>query len=612
MDAYSKRALATWVAASMLSLWTSPARAGSEPQYDNVDMRISAGTVFNLAPVFDTNGAPVFPWPHEVRGVVQVSNLGNCTVLFKVQIDAGTVCQGGHANCLAGTMTITTLAGDELQTHVTGWGDPDPNDPARPQNMNSLHYDVTITGGTGKLDGAKGQGVINGVFNFCGQNCFCESYAGVATWVFEGVLQLPKPVTLPSHRISAISYRSGEVASLALGGATPPAALQKYFDLYPLEASEDLKVWEPIATIVRTNVTNEIVYVDADMAAHRMRFYRTPTNQFSTPFLAPTGPFAVGTLERTLADPTRTNRYRVKTNSSFVVTFWYPARPSAGKDFAPYMDRLLAERKAYWGAFTNRVPALVSHSWRDVPFTESAEPFPVVIYSHGLGDQQGHAVRTENTEKVQELASHGYVVLAIDHTDAYGVVLPPDHLIAGGNAWSFDFLKDRLVDVKFLLGYLEQINASDEVFKGRLDLNRIGMMGWSFGGGTTAEACRTEEKIKAAVLLDAFLDAGWAVLKNGLAKPVISMNSGALISENTTLFNKSTSEAYLLSIRGADHDGFTDTYWITAPSAAARARSRAMNACMVSFFNKYLKGADDQLLQNPAMAYPEVVSFRKK
>lgn len=417
---------------------------------------------------------------------------------------------------------------------------------------------------------------------------------------------------LPSHRISSVTVPPGEPVALTLGGATPPPALQRYFDLFPIEASEDLKVWEPIATVVRTNVTNQVVYVDASAADRPNRFYRTPTNQFSTPFLPPTGPLAVGTVSRTFTDPARTNRFGVRTNSSFVATFWYPAQPKAGGILSPYLDKLLAERRAFWGSFTNRVPALVAPGWLGAPVAETVEPFPVVIYSHGLGDLQGRGVRTENTEKAQELASQGYVVLSIDHTDAYATVLPPGELIVGRNAWSFDFLKDRLADVQFLLAYLEQANVNDPVFKSRLDLNRVGMMGWSFGGGTAAEACRTEERLKAAVLLDAYLGSAPLLLRNGLSKPMISMNSGALIADNTTLFNKSTGDAYLLSIRDADHDAFTDTYWITAPSVAARARAAAMNTLMVSFFNKYLKGVDDQLLQDPAARLADVVSFRKK
>jgi hypothetical protein len=154
-------------------------------------MKGNAGTAFNLAPVFD-NGNPVFPWPHEVRGLVQLSNLGNCTAHFQVKIDSGQICEGGHVFCLSGILTITTLAGDELHADVVGWADPDPNDPKQPASMNTFHYDVTITGGTGRLQDAYGRGEIDGAFFFCGTDCFCDSYVGVATWIYDGVLHVPK------------------------------------------------------------------------------------------------------------------------------------------------------------------------------------------------------------------------------------------------------------------------------------------------------------------------------------------------------------------------------------------------------------------------------------
>ncbi|MBE7501656.1 MAG: hypothetical protein HS113_15400 [Verrucomicrobiales bacterium] len=162
---------------------------------------ITAGTVFNLAPVFDDQGNPVFPWLHEVRGLVQVSSLGNCVVGFHVSINGGNACEGNHAFCLSGTMTITTLAGDKLLANVVGWADPDPKDPKPNPSMYLLHYDATITGGTGTLAGAGGQGIVTGAFMFSdtddtddpdhSDNVFCNSYAGVATWRFDGVVQSP-------------------------------------------------------------------------------------------------------------------------------------------------------------------------------------------------------------------------------------------------------------------------------------------------------------------------------------------------------------------------------------------------------------------------------------
>ncbi len=186
-------------AAVILAFTAAPSHAADPPV--ETPVTITAGTVFNLTPVFDTNGAPVFPWLHEVRGIVQVSNLGNCVVGFNVSINGGSACAGNHAFCLSGTMTITTLAGEKLNADVVGWADPDPQDPKANPSMYLLHYDVAITGGTGKLAGAGGQGVVTGAFMFSdtdasddadhSDNVFCNAYAGVATWRFDGVLKTP-------------------------------------------------------------------------------------------------------------------------------------------------------------------------------------------------------------------------------------------------------------------------------------------------------------------------------------------------------------------------------------------------------------------------------------
>ncbi len=202
--------LSAWIATltsfGLLAASANLIRAADGAPTGETNLTITAGTVFNVSMVFDTNGNPVFPWKHEVRGIVQVSTLGNCLVGFQVNLTNGKDC-GGHYLCAAGTMTITTLAGDKLETQVVGWADVDPNDPKANPNMFLLHYDATITGGTGKLAGSSGQGIINGAFAFFGtdnpeasDNVFCNGYAGVATWRFEGTLQTPVKPQLAIQR----------------------------------------------------------------------------------------------------------------------------------------------------------------------------------------------------------------------------------------------------------------------------------------------------------------------------------------------------------------------------------------------------------------------------
>jgi hypothetical protein len=234
-------------------------------------------------------------------------------------------------------------------------------------------------------------------------------------------------------------------------------AFRSHFDLFRLERSADLAQWDSVATVVRTNAaTNDLTFVDATDASSPQRFYRAASNHVLTPFLAPTGPHAVGTFSRMLTDPSRTNRFRVKTNSSFMVTFWYPAQAPTG-NLAPYMDRL-----------------------------------------------------------------------------------------------------------------------------------------------------------KAAVLLDACFGSVPTLLKNGLGKPFLTMMNPGGSGDNTTLFNKSAKDAYQLSIKDASHEAFTDNAWTVGPSTASRRRAQAMTACLLSFFNKHLKGMDDHLLDNPGAVHPDVIAFRKK
>lgn len=189
---FLKTCAAALAGTSALSAAADPAPACEPvPKGKPIRLTINAGTVFNLNAI----GNP--PWSHQVRGMAQVSHLGNCKVSFQATILSGTQ---GHQFDLVGTMTITTLAGDQLLAGVVGWADPDPDDPS--QATYRLYYDVTIQGGTGKLQGAKGTGEIKGVFAFFlpydpehpddPNTLFCDGYAGVATWLFEGVMVLPR------------------------------------------------------------------------------------------------------------------------------------------------------------------------------------------------------------------------------------------------------------------------------------------------------------------------------------------------------------------------------------------------------------------------------------
>ena len=96
----------------------------------------------------------------------------------------------------------------------------------------------------------------------------------------------------------------------------------------------------------------------------------------------------------------------------------------------------------------------------------------------------------------------------------------------------------------------------------------------------------------------------------GLQKPVLCMyRSGG---GDSTLFNKATQDAIWFLISNTEHSSFSSGHLVTDPTPSAREAALMINAYLLSFFNKYLKGRDDHLLDGPSASFPRVINFKKK
>jgi hypothetical protein len=129
---------------------------------------------------------------------------------------------------------------------------------------------------------------------------------------------------------------------------------------------------------------------------------------------APSGPYAVGTARLTLVDSSRGDPTRGEYNAPrrLVVQVWYPAEspPAAGKRVATYVPELADLSADLAEAYPDiRFDTLTTHAvWDAAPI--AARRFPLVVFSHGM-----NTMRVFYTALVQDLASHGFVVAAIDH-----------------------------------------------------------------------------------------------------------------------------------------------------------------------------------------------------
>ncbi|MEH2312705.1 MAG: alpha/beta hydrolase [Nostoc sp.] len=104
---------------------------------------------------------------------------------------------------------------------------------------------------------------------------------------------------------------------------------------------------------------------------------------------------------------------------------------------------------------------------------------PIIVISHGLG------LDSSNFQYLAtHLASYGFAVAVPNHPGSDAKQL---HSLLNGRANDVaepSEFKDRPLDITYILNQLEKGNQSDSRFKGRLNLQQVGVFGQSLGGYT--------------------------------------------------------------------------------------------------------------------------------
>ena len=327
-------------------------------------------------------------------------------------------------------------------------------------------------------------------------------------------------------------------------------------------------------------------------------------------FPAPTGPYQVGRVTRHWVDASRDEPLTEDTadQRELMVRIWYPAEVEAGTEFAlmnvdlsgPSAAELMSifnldSSDPVFQSFVN----LRTYAYQDAPVSDEPSKYPVLVFSPGWA-----SLPEEYSIQIEELASHGYLVVSIYHPYYSGATVFPDGRIVmpvplQSTSQTEQAITTCAQDILFVLDQLESLNASDldGMFTGRLDLERIGVWGSSLGGASAILSGTLDHRIRAVVDEDARMPAGYAPLEQPF-----------MLFRATAAPIPSQVPNYTVSVRGFVHNSFGDwpVFMSGVGSIEGQRTVEIVRAFILTFFDKYLKGEDSGLLDGGSADYPEV------
>lgn len=398
----------------------------------------------------------------------------------------------------------------------------------------------------------------------------------------------------------------------------------------------------------------------------------------------PSGKFAVGVTTHSLSDTSRIDIFSKEPSHTreMPLQIWYPAEVSdsdqvlVGKAAMPWgglicppKDMPVTHYEEFFDTIINTLQAFIeqagmsniipkhigrieSHAYPHAPLSQAQSSYPVVVYSHGFG---GNVAQMDYL--FQELASHGYIVVAIGHTyTASLTIFSNERMIPYANENAIiqncseeytreqsllndikqheaieykrkrmaelyiegeitdiipsyrQLIVERRKDIQFTVDELYRLNNDATWFFGNvLDLDRLAGLGYSLGGEGLSEALVDEQRIKVGFAIDSM---PWGYLlgrtvkqafftiyaEKGMREELLDIDSPAIVINNTR------------------HGSFSNTaFWNEWLGKTELIGSLPTSRCheitsrfVLAFLNRHLYGIEDSILQSDSGNYPEV------
>jgi dienelactone hydrolase len=360
------------------------------------------------------------------------------------------------------------------------------------------------------------------------------------------------------------------------------------------------------------------------------------------PFLAPQsahGPFAVGVTTISVSASRPPDAGTDELEAVPLVRLWYPAEVPEGRQ---RFQRLLKQR------ISDRLRAMpTAPAVPDAPVMRTATKFPVVIYFDGWPED-----KIQNIALIRELVSRGIAVASVEYpARPPGTSDASDYQMRAQLAremvdYSSDAGFERSVQLdhsrarahaRDAIAVLDALSAFDtqagNPFAQRLDTQRAGTLGFSYGGAIAAEASRLDPRIRAVINMEG---RHWGdALEQGVEPPYmficgeLAMPTAAdLTSANPMIRYEAQLDQvdYLrlaanlqgrggvrVTITGMAHMNFTD-FPLRSPLRRLgfggridpRRAQKIIHTYVIEFFSRYLLSERPPALDSPMPQFPEV------
>lgn len=375
------------------------------------------------------------------------------------------------------------------------------------------------------------------------------------------------------------------------------------------------------------------------------------------------GPYQVGTRLLSFTDPSRHEQLSPvgslkSQNRKIPVQVWYPAADTFGKRTAKWVGSVeainLFSRYRKLPDLFDQLPLVKTHSFQDTLISDKEDMYPVILFSGGSAMFNG-----QNVVQMEELASHGYVVFSVGHPyEDFACVYPDGTMIPynekrarelsadTANAlkiarqaipdendpeFSRAILRNAVLsnasvkgwsaDMRFVADMVADLDSGKTagIFKGKLDVSRIGAFGHSFGGAAAGQLCLEDSRIKAFINMDGspFGDAP----DKEIQQPFMILTHGGEEKYNIRNgYSPNESNFIIVQIEGAKHMNFSDFNSLMpvlgrlagfVGKIGQKRQMEILNSYLLNFFDRYLKDQPAPLLDAPVSKFKEVTVIKR-